>query len=86
MSASQDTTIKLWDVTTGEELLTLPGIGSVAFSPDGTRLATVDADSNSVNIYTLKIEDLVALAQSRLTRTWTLDECRKFLHMDQCPQ
>ena len=85
VSASQDRTIKLWDVATGEELLTLPGLWSGVFSPDGTRLATVDADSGTVNIYTLRIEDLVALAKSRLTRTWTPDECRKFLHTDQCP-
>ena len=58
VSASQDRTIKLWDVATGEEFLTLPGLWSGVFSPDGTRLATVDADSGTVNIYTLQIEDL----------------------------
>jgi WD40 repeat protein len=85
VSASQDRTIKFWDVATGAQSLTLPGTASVAFSPDGTRLATIGPEDNDVRIYTLRIEDLVALAKSRLTRTWTLDECRRFLHMDQCP-
>lgn len=44
-----DSTVKLWDVTTGQELLTLKGhagnVTSVAFSPDGKRLATGSIDS-----------------------------------------
>jgi WD40 repeat protein/serine/threonine protein kinase len=48
-SASQDKTVKLWDVQTGKEALTLRGhtdtVRSVAFSPQGQRLATASADS-----------------------------------------
>ena len=36
-------TVKVWDAQTGQELLTLKapaGVDSVAFSPDGKRLAT----------------------------------------------
>lgn len=47
-SASQDGTVKLWDVQTGAEVATLTGhtqpVGGVAFSPDGTRLATASFD------------------------------------------
>src|SRR5262249_26167917 len=43
-SASQDKTMKLWDVATGRETLTLRGhtvgINNVAYSPDGRRLAS----------------------------------------------
>src|SRR5262249_3999545 len=43
-SASHDRTVKVWDVTTGQEVLTLTGhttpVTSVAFSPDGTRIAS----------------------------------------------
>jgi eukaryotic-like serine/threonine-protein kinase len=43
-SAGLDQTVKLWDVATGEELLTLDGfrgpIWSLRFSPDGKALAT----------------------------------------------
>ena len=38
-----DNTLRLWDAASGELLATLPGRGgrvrSVAFSPDGTRIA-----------------------------------------------
>jgi eukaryotic-like serine/threonine-protein kinase len=36
--------VKLWDVTTGTELLALPGHVCVAFSPDGRFLAAVGGD------------------------------------------
>jgi WD40 repeat protein len=42
-SGSADRTVKIWDSVTGEELFALKGhagsISSVAFSPDGRRLA-----------------------------------------------
>jgi hypothetical protein len=36
-------------------------------------------------MYVLPIEDLVALARSRLTRSWSTDECQIFLHAQDCP-
>ena len=43
-SASEDRTVKVWDVATGQESFTLRGhalhLNSVAFSSDGTRLAS----------------------------------------------
>jgi WD40 repeat protein len=46
-SACDDQTVKLWDVPTGEDLLTLGGYGGtpwiVRFSPDGKALATIGA-------------------------------------------
>jgi WD40 repeat protein/serine/threonine protein kinase len=45
-AACADATVKVWDVTTGQKVLTLPDHGgraeSVAFSPDGSRLASAD--------------------------------------------
>jgi WD40 repeat protein/tRNA A-37 threonylcarbamoyl transferase component Bud32 len=47
-SASDDGTVKQWDASTGQELLTLRGhkggAGAVAYSPDGRRIASAGAD------------------------------------------
>lgn len=47
-SVSLERTIKLWDLFTGSELLTISGhkgiVTSVAFSPDGTRIASGSMD------------------------------------------
>ncbi|RCV48677.1 WD40 repeat domain-containing serine/threonine protein kinase [Marinitenerispora sediminis] len=50
-TGSADTTARLWDTATGEEITTLTGHGtyvhSVAFSPYGTRLATGSQDDTA---------------------------------------
>jgi hypothetical protein len=38
-----------------------------------------------VRIYALPIDEIIAIAKSRVTRALTTDECQKFLHTDQCP-
>jgi len=75
-------------VSTGRQLLVLRGhtlgLTDLAFSPDGTRLATSSNDG-TVRVYVLPIDELIELARSRLTRTWTEDECRQYLHLSACP-
>ncbi len=86
-TASGDRTAKLWDSLTGKELLTLhapDGLTSVAFSPDGSQLAAASRDGTN-RIYLLKIEDLVALAKQRVTRSLTTEECQQYLHVPNCP-
>ena len=87
-SSSFDRLAKIWDVSTGDELVSLYGntgnVFGVSFSPDGNRLVTAGADG-TVRIYTLRLDDLVALARSRVTRSLSDEECRTFLHMDFCP-
>jgi hypothetical protein len=51
VTASEDTTVKVWDAQGGQELLTLKGhtsvVFSVAFSPDGKRLVTGSYDKTA---------------------------------------
>ena len=78
----------MWDATSSRPLLTLRGhsdaVYDVAFRPDGTRLATASADK-TVRVYALNIEHLMGLARTRVTRSLTAEECRKDLHVEQCP-
>ncbi len=87
-TASRDRTVKVWEASTGRELFTLhghtDGVRGVAFSLDGTRLAS-SSDDGTIRIYVLPLEELMSLARSRLTRTWTVDECKKYLQLDVCP-
>ncbi len=92
-TASADGTAKIWDVSTSnaprEQPLTLydptgAGFANAVFSRDGQRLAAASNDG-AVRIYALPPEDIVSIAQSRVTRTLTQDECRKYLHVEQCP-
>jgi WD40 repeat protein len=89
-TGSEDNTAKVWNVATGEELLTLPGSGGgvkgVAFSPadDGAHLVVASADG-VVRLFLLRMDELLTLAQSRVTRSLTAAECQKYLHADECP-
>jgi WD40 repeat protein len=87
-TASFDGTVRLWDVATGAERLALGshqgGATGVTFSPDGTRLVTTSQDGTA-RVHVLPVEELIALARSRLTRTWTADECRRYFHLEECP-
>ncbi len=87
-SAGFDRLAKIWDVKSGSELFSLYGNASnvfgVSFSPDSRSLATAGADG-SIRTYTLQLDQLIALARARLTRTLTNEECCKFLHVATCP-
>jgi WD40 repeat protein len=81
-----DSNVKLWNPQTGGELLTLSGGNEgpeVAFSPDGSRLAT--GGNGMIYVYAIDIHDLIDLGLERVTRFFTLEECQKYLHIEQCP-
>ena len=89
-TGSNDNTAKVWDAATGRELLTLPGgplgVSGVAFSPlDGGAEMAVASYDGTVRLFLLHLDDLLALAKSRITRSLTDQECRKYLHLDACP-
>lgn len=88
-TGSGDNTAKLWETETGKEILTLPGslggVYGVDFSPlDGAQLAVASVDG-VVRIFLLDVDKLLALAETRVTRSLTTAECQKYLQVEQCP-
>jgi hypothetical protein len=57
----------------------------VAFSPDGTKLASA-SPCGGLRIWALDIGDLLEIARREVPRALTDEECRQYLHLDQCPQ
>jgi WD40 repeat protein/DNA-binding SARP family transcriptional activator len=84
---SADGTIRLAD-TLSEQEVKLPGDGDglqdIAFNPDGSMLATTTA-GGVARIWALDIDDLLGIARAKLTRSWTENECRTYLHLGTCP-
>jgi WD40 repeat protein len=80
----------LKEFETGRELVTIPlpadtnVFSEVRFTPDGTRLI-VSLDDGTVRMYLVKLEDIVALAKTRVTRSLTTEECKQYLHVEACP-
>jgi hypothetical protein len=87
-TASYDRTAKVWNAVSCQGPLHtfthMAAVNDVAFSPDGKTLATVGED-NELHIYLLDFEELIALAETRVTRPLTAMECQEFLHME-CPK
>lgn len=87
-TAGADGTVKMWDANTGQELITLTvqpqGLLDVAISPDGKYLATAGWNG-AVHLFVLSTDELISLAQSRVTRSLTEEECQRYLHLEACP-
>jgi WD40 repeat protein len=86
-TAGDDGKVRIWDVASGRETLSLgsadAGLPAVAFSPDGTKLASVGLDG-ILRVYVLPIDELIQLARARVTRGFTERECRQYLHLAAC--
>jgi WD40 repeat protein len=83
IASAAASSIELWDAKTGDSRLALPdGAIRVTFDRAGTRLASSGGFGD--HLWLLAIDDLVELAQERVTRTFTADECRQF-RIDPCP-
>jgi WD40 repeat protein len=82
-TASDDGTAKVWLANSGEELFSLDshsGVKSAAFSPDRSRLVITNSNGDAL-VYTLDVEELINLAQRRVSRhELTADERKRYLH------
>ena len=58
-------------------------IYDVRFSPDGTRLITGSRDLTA-RVFAIATDDLVAIAESKVTRSLTDAECQRYLHVETC--
>lgn len=86
-TASGDGTVKIWNVETGVLRITLSApaaLSDLAYSPDGRYLAAISPEG-FVTVFMLDVDELVAEAQSRLTRWWTDAECVQYLQTEACP-
>jgi WD40 repeat protein len=78
VSGSDDNTIKLWNVETGQEIRTLKGhdnsVSSVNFSPDGKTLVSGSAD-NTIKLWNLGTDWGLSALMGR-----SCDWVRAYLH------
>jgi WD40 repeat protein len=76
---------RLWDVASGARVAELGAefLQGAAFSPDGSRVATLTSEGR-IRLFNLErfmpVSELVALAQQRVKRDWTPGERERFLH------
>jgi WD40 repeat protein len=87
-TAGSDGTVRLWEPDTGRHELVLLGhevaVWNARFSPDGTKLAS-SSPHGTTRVWALVLDDLIALAHGKVTRTLTDEECRQYLHQEACP-
>jgi hypothetical protein len=79
--------LRLWDWPAGVETVKLRDSGlRVALSPDGRLVATVRPRQPVpfVHVWALDPELLLSIARSRVTRSLTEEECRRYLQRP-CP-
>ncbi|HEY2466576.1 MAG TPA: TIR domain-containing protein [Terracidiphilus sp.] len=86
-SGGLDSKIKVWDSASGREFfsLSLPNVSvnSIAFSPDGKSLASAGTN-REVDLFATDSTDLLVLAASRLSRTFSANECQLYLRRGDC--
>jgi DNA-binding SARP family transcriptional activator/WD40 repeat protein len=78
-----DGIIRIWDPRTGEErgaLRTPKAARNVAFDETGQRLVSLDG-SGVARVWALDLDMLVDIAEQRVTRPLTAEECERYLQL-----
>jgi WD40 repeat protein len=92
-SGNGDGVVRLWDFRADALLLEfrtdridVPAVGNgwIELSPDGSYLLYMDA-AGVFRPYLMDIEPSIDLAERRLTRDFTPDECLRYLGSSGCP-
>lgn len=79
-TASVDTTARLWDESTGKQILVLnhdDSVFDVVFSPDGKYIAT-ESVGKTARLWICHTDDLINETSNRLTRNLTPKEWRRY--------
>jgi WD40 repeat protein len=86
-TVSSDGTATKWDSATGEEIVVYHGPGGplehVKITPDGKKM--IIAGTDYIYGFIFDLNETIRLARSRLTLWFMLEECRKYLHQEECP-
>jgi WD40 repeat protein/DNA-binding SARP family transcriptional activator len=90
VSVSWDNTLKVWEASSGTELLSfaLPapnGFDLAFITPDNREIVAYGYDGYYHRFAFMDFTPLLDVLNHRLSRTWTTQECRKYLHTDTCP-
>jgi WD40 repeat protein/basic membrane lipoprotein Med (substrate-binding protein (PBP1-ABC) superfamily)/DNA-binding SARP family transcriptional activator len=88
-TVSLDATLRLWDVNTGQQTLLLENVSTlrpsgIAFSRDGRTIAVTCEEG--IHLYLVYLEDLIQLAHTRLSRSFTAEECLRYAIASDCTQ
>ena len=78
---------QVWDVETRALVHQIPvseSVGGVAFMPNGKHLSVTSQPDGELRLVTIDTDELLEIARSRVTRTFTETECTTY-RIDPCP-
>ncbi len=87
VTASLDGTARVWDTGSGDPIFLSQvrpvGVVAAASAQAGPGSRSICADG-TILVQPIAVEDVVEIAKARLTRSFTDEECRTYLHLPEC--